>query len=379
VPLAIVATLCPLGVVIAGILPSTVVDSKERCDQFRQVDGRTECALTVVEPVEFAVVPAAAQPVAPRLAVSGAEVFGGRGEVLFVTVRTPDLSALEWALLADNEAAEYLSYVDKYGKDTPQQQETRNAVSMRGAKESAEFVAFSKLGLDVELIPGEVIIDDLVCLAADESGAECREWAPSDKVLDPGDKLLELDGMPLDTLDDLSEVLRAHKGGDVVSVKYDRNGVVSDDEIELLTAPDDPNRTIVGFYPFDTATVKLPDGIEVTIDTDAIGGPSAGLAFTLTLIDQLSDGDLLGGKSVAVTGAIDVNGNVGAIGGLASKAEAVRQMGADYFLVPTSQGEDDIATARRVAGDEVVIIPVGTIDEALVALEKLGGDPLVVD
>ena len=84
-----------------------------------------------------------------------------------------------------------------------------------------------------------------------------------------------------------------------------------------------------------------------------------GLAFTLTLIDQLSEGDLLGGKRVAVTGTIDINSKVGAIGGLTSKASAVLQSGAKYFLVPTAQGEEDIANARKVVGDQVEIIPVG--------------------
>ena len=94
------------------------------------------------------------------------------------------------------------------------------------------------------------------------------------------------------------------------------------------------------------------------------------------MIDQLSEGDLLGGKRVAVTGTIDINSKVGAIGGLTSKASAVLQSGAKYFLVPTSQGEEDIANARKVVGDQVEIIPVATLDEALAALERIGGDAL---
>ncbi len=110
------------------------------------------------------------------------------------------------------------------------------------------------------------------------------------------------------------------------------------------------------------------------ISTPDIGGPSAGLAFTLTLIDQLTEGNLLGGKTVAVTGTMGIDGKVGAIGGLSSKASAVSQNGADYFLVPTAQGEADIARAQRAAGSGVQIIPVDSIDEAVAALIKLGGD-----
>ena len=100
----------------------------------------------------------------------------------------------------------------------------------------------------------------------------------------------------------------------------------------------------------DTRVVTIPNDIKVDFETNDIGGPSAGLAFTLTLIDRLSDGDLTGGKKVAVTGTIDVDGNVGAIGGLQSKASAVRQAGAEYFIVPYNQGEADIAAAQKAAG-----------------------------
>jgi Lon-like protease len=145
--------------------------------------------------------------------------------------------------------------------------------------------------------------------------------------------------------------------------------------VELIASPDDPDRTIIGFIPFDTASIQLP--FEISIDTGEIGGPSAGLAFTLTLIDELSEGDLTGGIDVAVTGAIGVDGSVGAIGGLAQKVSAVKQVGVDHFLVPASQGEAQLARAREIAGDDVEIIPVATLDDALAALEDLGGDPVV--
>ena len=142
---------------------------------------------------------------------------------------------------------------------------------------------------------------------------------------------------------------------------------------------EDPPRTIIGFRPIDTTTVELPEGIDVSIDSDRIGGPSAGLAFTLTMIDELTEGDLMGGQRVAVTGTIDVEGKVGAIGGLNSKASAVQQVGVKFFLVPVNQGDDGldcIAHAREVVGNDVEIIPVATIEEALAALERIGGDPV---
>ena len=79
---------------------------------------------------------------------------------------------------------------------------------------------------------------------------------------------------------------------------------------------------------------------------------------------------------MAVTGTINLDGSVGAIGGLVQKASAVEQTGVDVFLVPTAQGPDDIAAARAAAPD-LEIVAVATLDEALAALAAHGGDPVV--
>ena len=142
-------------------------------------------------------------------------------------------------------------------------------------------------------------------------------------------------------------------------------------DVELTSSPDDPNRTIVGFLPFDTRRVELP--FDISIDTGSIGGPSAGLAFTLTVIDGLSDGELTGGKRVAVTGTIDLDGSVGAIGGLTQKASAVEQAGVELLLVPTRQGDEQIAAARAAAPD-LEIVAVATLDEAIDVLVAFGGE-----
>jgi PDZ domain-containing protein len=215
----------------------------------------------------------------------------------------------------------------------------------------------------------------MVCLEPSEDGNECVTWSPSDEVLDPGDRILAIDDEPIGTVDDLSAILEDKQPGDVVSMTIRRpeEGELTVD-VELTASPDDPDRTIVGFYPFDTASVELP--FELSIDTQSIGGPSAGLAFTLTLIDELTPGELTPPGGVAVTGTMALDGAVGPIGGLRQKASAVAQTGVDTFIVPAAQGEEDIAAAKKAAGKDLEIIPVSTLDEALAALEKLGGEPL---
>jgi PDZ domain-containing protein len=125
--------------------------------------------------------------------------------------------------------------------------------------------------------------------------------------------------------------------------------------------------------------VTLP--FEVDIETNSIGGPSAGLAFTLALIDELTEGELACGDEIAVTGTIGLDGTVGPIGGLAQKVSAVHQHGVSVFLVPASQSElqdeEQVRRLRDAGRGDVEIIPVETLDDALEALEELGCDPLV--
>jgi PDZ domain-containing protein len=378
VPLMALGALLPAVVVLAAIVPSGTFVDKQRCTAR---DEAGECTATVTEPVEYALVPASADPVNPRLTVRGVPQYPSSADVHFVTISGPrpeyTMRLLEWFVSRSNPAVVHQSRFDSFGDETPQQQRQRGQESMRSAKEVAIYVAFQKVGYEAELVPGEVRIDDLVCLEADASGQTCTRFAPSDVELDPGDTLLRLDGVKLDTVEDLTPVLAEKQPGDTVDVEYRRDGEVREGQIELIASPDDPERTIVGFFPSDTAQVRLDDSVEVVIDTDQVGGPSAGAAFTVTLIDELTEGDLLGGKEVAITGTINLDGTVGAIGGLSSKASAVLQNGLKYFLVPVDQGEDDIAKARRVVGDEVQIIPVASIDEILQVLSDLGGDALV--
>lgn len=322
----------------------------------------------------YALVPANAEPVAPRFRFDAVERFDDDGELLFVTVREPELTLLDWFVSNGRDEVRFTSYEEKFGVRTPEQQRQISLELMRTAKETAEYVALAYLGFPVEIIPGDVIVGEIVCLESTEDGRECARTAPSDEVLDPGDQLLSADGVSLSTLDDLTGVLRDKVPGDVIDLEIQRPGEGrSTSEVELIAAPDESGRTIIGFVPFDTASAIVP--FEIGIDSGSIGGPSAGLAFTLTLIDELTPGSLTGGTRVAVTGTINIDGSVGAIGGLVQKTSAAKEMGAEVFLVPTSQGEDDIARARGVAGD-MTIVPVATLEEALTVLADYGGNGL---
>jgi PDZ domain-containing protein len=238
------------------------------------------------------------------------------------------------------------------------------------SKELATYVALSRLGYDVAVEGGGPVVGSL-CLEVGADGTSCARAAPADAVLDPGDAIVELDGQPIHLLGDLSAVLAEHEPGDVVPVSYVRGGERREGEIELTEAED--GRTIVGFLPTDTfiedVAFDLP--FDVEIDSGDVGGPSAGLAFSLTLLDLLTPGSLTGDLEVAATGEILVDGRIGPIGGLHQKTTAVEASGADVFLVPADQVAEAEAEAE---GTDLRVVPVRTLDDALDALEDLGGD-----
>ena len=364
-----VALLAVIGV--TSLLPSSLVAEKE--------NRRTG----EIEPTPYALTPASADPVNDRIMFGdlpdGVERYGTSNSFHFVTVTSPSQSVLSWFAGRDDPAVDFLTEEDKFGVRTPTQRRELNLQMMRTAEQEAQYVALTTLGYDVEITPGEVIVRDVICKTPGDDG-ECAEWFPSDEQIDPADRILEADGVPLESVEDLSDVLDDKEPGDTVDLLIDRPGDGRQEvTVELSASPDEPDRTIIGFFPFDTRAITLP--FEVDIRTDDIGGPSAGLAFTLAMIDELSPGALTGAQEVAVTGTIALDGSVGAIGGLTQKVSAVHQNGIKVFLVPASQAElDDPERLQRLndAGrGEVEIIPVATLDEALAVLEELGGDPLV--
>jgi PDZ domain-containing protein len=118
---------------------------------------------------------------------------------------------------------------------------------------------------------------------------------------------------------------------------------------------------------------QQPHPFTLGIDLEDIGGPSAGLMFALGIVDKLTPADLTGGQIIAGTGTIDDEGAVGPIGGIAQKLVGAKRAGAKVFLVPA----DNCAEAVRNPQPGLPLLRVGSLDEAMTALEALraGGQP----
>jgi len=161
--------------------------------------------------------------------------------------------------------------------------------------------------------------------------------------------------------------LASHSAGQTVVLDVERGdgGSVVSVELELVESPAEPGRALIGVE----ADVRVEAGevpVEVNIDSGSIGGPSAGLALTLGVIDLLTPGELTGERKVAATGTMSFDGSVGAIGEVDQKAVAAERAGVDLFLVPVPNlGE----ALEHVSGD-MRVMGVETLHEALDALAE---------
>jgi PDZ domain-containing protein len=191
------------------------------------------------------------------------------------------------------------------------------------------------------------------------------EGMPAAELLQRGDVIVAVDGQPADTAPAVVEAVRRHEVGDQVRFTIQRGGQQLEVEVGTRSSPSEPGRPLVGVavstYQLD-ATLPFP----VSIDTGNVGGPSAGLMFSLAILDAVTPGDLARGNYVAGTGTIAVDGTVGPIGGAAEKSVAAEQAGAAVFLVPREDEPDARRGARTIR-----VVPIDRFADAIQALCNL--------
>jgi PDZ domain-containing protein len=258
-----------------------------------------------------------------------------------------------------------------FGNQSAQENQKENLQLMTYSKDFASYVALKKLGYPLKVANGGVVVQSL-CLQTGADGS-CTLQSPVSNILKVDDVITGVNGTPVNVIPDLSALLTGKHVGDPVTLTITRDGKEMTVQSQLVESSD--GRAIIGFFPNpsppDTITFTFP--FKVDIDSGQVGGPSAGLAFTLALLDALTPGDLTGGVEVAATGTIDPASNVGQIGGLKQKTIAVLRTGAKVFLVPDAEKAEAEAAAK---GSDLKIVGVNTLDDALKELAALGGNAL---
>jgi Lon-like protease len=225
---------------------------------------------------------------------------------------------------------------------------TQGAVDMENSQKEAIAAALTELGYT---FPSTVTV------------VEASTGSPSDGVLSAGDVLLSVNGVSFADVTGLRAQIAENGVDKAAVVDIMRDGQPKTVSITpTLTTGAEPV-PIIGIIA--GADYDFP--IDVKIQLENVGGPSAGMMFALGIIDKLTEGNLTGGETVAGTGTISGSGEVGPIGGIQQKLYGARKAGAEWFLAPASNCDE---VTGHVPGG-LTVFSVATLDEALDALAAI--------
>lgn len=312
----------------------------------------------------YALYPGGATAVNPLVGVPADRAHPATGRFLLTTVslqsRPTVLLALQAWLDPD---VDLIPEEQLLGDQTPDQFRQVNLQAIDDSKDVAVAVALRRLGFEVKQAGAGALVEGVV------------EGFPAASLLRPGDVIVAAGQEPVSLLEDVQKAVAARQPGDLLPLEVvDPAGVSRAVSVPIVPCPREGGcplgaTGIIG-VTLRTRDLNFELPFEVHIESEDIGGPSAGLAFALTVIDLLTPGELTDGRVIAVTGEIGLDGTVGAIGGVGQKAAAVTDAGVEIFIVPAANAEE----ARDHAGENLQIVPVTDLESALLALGKLGGD-----
>jgi Lon-like protease len=298
--------------------------------------------------------PDVAHPVAPLVSVppsSGKSPSDEHGGVYFVDVIVRKASVLERLFPGLRDGADVVPadhVIPPGGNDKQRRKLDRQDMSR--SQTIAKAVALRALGRTVDARPVGALVE-----AVDPD-------APASGTLSAGDRIVAANGRPVRTPSDLRDVVQPLKPGATVTLTLgDGEGTR---ELPVTTIRSKDGRTVVGVVVEQDVDVKLP--VNVSIDAGQVGGPSAGLAFALDIMEELGR-DVDRGHRVAATGELALDGSVLPVGGLKQKTIGAKRADVDLFLVPAG---DNARVARRYA-DGLRIVPVNNFRQALSALATL--------
>lgn len=314
-------------------------------------------ALWILPADSYLVLPDTAKPLRERVDVEG-ERPDDKGGIYYVDVVLRRASMLEELVSATRpDGADLMPEHALFAPDSSiEERREQNLRRMDRSQEIAAAVALRELGYDVQAEPEGALV------------AGVAPDAPAHGKLQPTDVIVAVDGEQVGTPEDLRRLIAEHEPGESVSLRIRGGNEERTVDVGTIESPDEPGRPIIGVAVEQYADIELP--VDVEIDLGRVGGPSAGLAFALDIVEELRGG-VDGGLRVAATGEIELDGGVAPVGGVKQKVIGARRSGVDVFLVPAG---DNAETAREHAGD-LRVVPVESFQQALRELETLSRNP----
>jgi PDZ domain-containing protein len=330
----------------------------------------------------YALTPGDATSVAPLVSVSGLTTDPHRDRILLTDVYLTKLTAWQWIIYHFMRHVEFVPAADLEDPGVPTDElAAQGYLQMSDSKQAAEVAALRALGWHLSAVASGATV----------TGVEAHSPARA-AHLRVADRIVAVDGHPVTSGCALVRRVHDTPPGTRVTFGVERatisgKGVITWGAAHPLAVVSaaarasagptrcagvsGPAHSWLGVTLEDALTFALPG--RIAIDTSYIGGPSAGLAMTLALVDRLSEGSLTGGRAIAATGTIAPDGAVGDVGGVAEKTVAVERAGAQIFFVPAVE----VATARANAGPGLTVVGVSRLSQVLADLRRLGGaDPV---
>ena len=291
------------------------------------------------------------------ISVPAAHRHAARGQVLLTTVLQAPAHITDFLLSWARHDDQLVSSQDIAGNLTPDQLQKLDQAQMTASQQYAEVVALRRAGYTViEHGTGAVVVAVV-------------PHTPASGILHPGDVIVSIDGRPTPLVQNMTSILAAARPGQRVTlVVRSTSSAMRTVTVALTRRPDNASEGFLGVEPV-TNDDRFSFPFTVTINSDGIGGPSAGLAFALGILQELTGADLTKGGRIAATGTIDPDGRVGDVGGVAQKTVSVTNAGATLFLVPPGE----YAAAVAHAGPHLKVVKVATFEQALAAIARNGG------
>ncbi|MGA9869666.1 MAG: PDZ domain-containing protein [Rhodococcus sp. (in: high G+C Gram-positive bacteria)] len=286
---------------------------------------------------------------APVVQIDGADVDPTTGHLNMTTVAVRDqLNIFEAVGFWISGRQGLVPREEVYPPDkTKEEVQQSNQADFEQSEDSAQLAALHHLGLPVVLIVGSVAPD-----------------GPAAGVLNERERLVSVAGVPVDTVTGVRETVSARAPGETIDIVVATDTGERTESVVLGARPDDGEQGYLGVTPAEEPDVPFT----VKFNLADVGGPSAGLMFSLAVVDKLSPGELSNGDFVAGTGTIDSEGVVGPIGGIPYKLIAAREAGASTFLVPSRNCDE----AKQNVPDGLRLVKVESLDGAIESLETIG-------
>ena len=234
-----------------------------------------------------------------------------------------------------------------YENETVEEMYYRDHLLLEESLNNAIIVGFTKAGKNVEITSSSLLVTYV-----DED---------SDTNLEIGDQILRIDGIEIDSSNDVSEILKTKKVGDKITLN-----VISDKKevTKTATLKKENDRLVIGILITEKKEVETIPEVELKFKKSE-SGPSGGLMTALAIYNCLTEEDITHGKTIVGTGTIDINGNVGSIGGVKYKLKGAVKNKAEVFLVPNGENYEEAIRLKEENDYNIEIVSVSTIDDAL--------------